>query len=150
MRTFLLIQLGLGYGVPLQPTLSRKEKYQGLREYYVETNHDITFEDNLDETVEQRMDFEPQNAAPFPDGPTEPDMIAGENSGDSTDGSDHESESSSDDSEGGPGPSVKGEGSKSKKPRREASEERCGEDRGLGPKPKPKKVIIATIHQIFI
>ena len=47
--------------------------------------------------------------------------------------------------EGGPGPSGKGEGSKPKKTKRDASEERCGEDRGLGPKPKLKKVIIATI-----
>ena len=63
----------------------------------METNHDITFGDNLDETVEQRMDFELQNAATFPDGPTEPDGVARENSGDSTDGSVDEPESSSSD-----------------------------------------------------
>ena len=95
----------------------------------METAHAVSFENNHDETVEQRMDFDIQDGAQFVEGPSEHDGVGDQGSGESTNGNGSENESDSDsnsDSDDESPPT--GKNKRRSSTRREPSEEKYSED----------------------
>ena len=93
----------------------------------METNHDVVLEDNLDETVEQRLDFEIDDGAQFLEGPDGNSGDEVEVSDDkSNDGTDDESKSDDSDSDDGSSGSGKSKGKQGKGHQEHPSEEGLG------------------------
>ena len=107
----------------------RKDKYQGLKQYYVETLHAVHYEDALDETVEQRLDFDIQDGAQFLEGPSDHEAVGDQGSGDSAGGSEKGSDSDSNSDSDDEPPPTTGKNKRRNSNRRDASEEKYSEDR---------------------
>ena len=50
--------------------VSRKDKYEGVDEYWVELDNECTYEEGINETVNQSMEMDVDGNAPFLQGPT--------------------------------------------------------------------------------
>ena len=125
----------------------RKDKYEGVDEYWVELDNECTYEEGINETVNQSMEMDVDGSAPFLQGPTNGPghaVLDGSDSDEENEESDSNDDASStpskkdsDDDDDHDGDEKKARGSKPKKGKgrngkqQSPSKEEPCEDRGI-------------------